>query len=131
MMAHMRNDATVEPRAESGAGLDGLREVGRALGDVGRLRILAALRDRELCVCHLTDLLGLDTSTVSRHVGALRRAGLVDVRKEGRWLHCRRARGQRRVFGLVDAMAAGDPRVAEDLSALQAAEACADAADCC
>lgn len=127
MMAHMRKDATL--RAE--AGLDTLREIGRALGDVGRLRILAALGGRELCVCHLTDLLGLDTSTVSRHVSALRRAGLVEVRKDGRWLHCRRSRGQRRVFALLDAMAAGDPRVADDLRALEAADACDDAAECC
>jgi len=109
------------------AGLDALREIGRALGDVGRLRILTALKGRELCVCHLTDLLGLDTSTVSRHVGALRRAGLVEVRKDGRWLHCRRARGQRRVFALVDAMAEGDPRVEGDVRALGASDAC----ECC
>jgi len=127
MMAHMRSHATIV----DGAGLDRLGDIGRALGDVGRLRILAALRGRELCVCHLTDLLQLDTSTVSRHVGVLRRAGLVEVRKEGRWLHCRRARGLRRVFALVDASAEGDSRVEGDLRALTSAGVCDDGSDCC
>lgn len=49
----------------------------RALGDPTRLAILALLRTRDHCVCHLVEQLGLKQSLVSHHVGLLRRAGLV------------------------------------------------------
>jgi DNA-binding transcriptional ArsR family regulator len=56
----------------------------RALGDENRLRVLLALRSRELCVCQIVELLGLAPSTVSQHMSILKRAGLVDTRKSGR-----------------------------------------------
>lgn len=58
----------------------------KALGHPARLRILAMLSDGELCVCQITAVLGLATSTVSAHLAALRRAGLVSERKHGRWV---------------------------------------------
>jgi arsenate reductase/ArsR family transcriptional regulator len=58
----------------------------KALGHPARQRILALLQDGELCVCQLTAALGLATSTVSAHLGELKRAGLVNERKEGRWV---------------------------------------------
>jgi DNA-binding transcriptional ArsR family regulator len=63
----------------------------KALADGTRLRVLCALRDRELCVCEIVDLLGLAQSTVSKHMTILHQAGLVDARKEGRWMHYRLA----------------------------------------
>jgi ArsR family transcriptional regulator len=57
----------------------------RALGDESRLRTLMALRQGDLCLCQLIDLLGLAPSTVSKHVSVLKEAGLVRQRKEGRW----------------------------------------------
>jgi ArsR family transcriptional regulator len=44
------------------------------------------LRDGELCVCQIIEMLGLAPSTVSEHMAVLQRAGLVEVRKEGRWM---------------------------------------------
>ena len=66
-------------------------EVARALGDEGRLRALLALRGRELCVCQITELLGLAPSTVSKHMAVLRQARLVASRKSGRWIYYRLA----------------------------------------
>jgi DNA-binding transcriptional ArsR family regulator len=63
--------------------------VARALGDSHRLRALLALREGELCVCQLIELLGLSPSTVSKHMSILAQAGLVRHRKEGRWVHYR------------------------------------------
>lgn len=63
----------------------------RALGDQSRVRALIALKDHELCVCQLVELLGLASSTVSRHLAILSQAYLVDSRKEGRWVYYRRA----------------------------------------
>lgn len=57
----------------------------KALADESRLRTLMALRQGELCLCQLIDLLGLAPSTVSKHVSVLQQAGLVEQRKEGRW----------------------------------------------
>jgi ArsR family transcriptional regulator len=58
-----------------------------ALSDERRLRILAALRGGELCVCDLQAVLGMAQSLLSFHLKALRDAGLVSVRREGRWAH--------------------------------------------
>jgi DNA-binding transcriptional ArsR family regulator len=44
------------------------------------------LRTGELCVCQITEVLGLATSTVSAHLKELRRAGLTIERKEGKWV---------------------------------------------
>ena len=62
----------------------------KALGDPVRLRLfrLLSLQD-ELCVCHLTEALDLPQSTISRHLGVLRNAGLVETRRDGKWMHYR------------------------------------------
>jgi ArsR family transcriptional regulator, arsenate/arsenite/antimonite-responsive transcriptional repressor len=61
----------------------------RALSDGHRLRMVFALRHGELCVCQLIELAGLSPSTVSKHLSILRDAGLLDSRKEGRWVYYR------------------------------------------
>ena len=58
-------------------------KVAKALAHPSRLLMLDALAQGELCVCDLTELVGSDQSTVSRHLGVLRNAGLVDLSKEG------------------------------------------------
>jgi DNA-binding transcriptional ArsR family regulator len=58
-----------------------MRELWKALADPSRLRIVAALQGRELCLCQLVELVGLATSTVSRHMSILERARLVDARR--------------------------------------------------
>lgn len=55
----------------------------RLLGDETRIRLMAVLSDHELTVAELTELLGLAQSRVSTHLGRLREAGLVKVRKNG------------------------------------------------
>jgi len=72
--------------------IDQLESAFKALADKTRLRILALLGSNEVCVCHLHDSLGLPQPTVSRHLAYLRRAGLVDVRREGVWMHYQVAR---------------------------------------
>lgn len=57
----------------------------RAFSDRTRLRILSMLRDGELCVCHIVDVLDVPQPKASRHLAYLRRAGLVTARKEGQW----------------------------------------------
>ena len=59
----------------------------KALAHPGRLRILGMLREGDLCVCQVTAALELAASTVSAHLGDLRRAGFVTERKRGKWVH--------------------------------------------
>lgn len=63
-----------------------------ALANPVRLRIVLLLREREQCVCHLTDALGLSQGTVSYHMGLLKQAGLVEDRhdlSDARWVYYR------------------------------------------
>lgn len=55
----------------------------KAMGHPSRLMMLEALEDGEKCVCELQRLVGSDMSTVSRHLGVLRAAGLVMDEKRG------------------------------------------------
>ena len=61
----------------------------KALADENRLRVVAALEGRELCLCQIVELLGLATSTVSRHMSILQQARLVESRRDGRWTYFR------------------------------------------
>lgn len=64
----------------------------KALSDRNRLRIVAALeRYEELCACQITEFLHVTGATASRHLGVLHRAGLLDSRKQGRWVFYRLA----------------------------------------
>lgn len=61
----------------------------RALDDETRLRILASLAPGEMCVCQILELFDLAPSTISKHLSLLRNAGLVESRKQGRWIFYR------------------------------------------
>jgi ArsR family transcriptional regulator, arsenate/arsenite/antimonite-responsive transcriptional repressor len=61
--------------------------LGQAMVDPTRVRIIAALRRGELCVCELVDALEISQSTLSGHLQVLRRTGMVTIKKEGRWIY--------------------------------------------
>jgi len=61
----------------------------RALADPTRLRILGLLLTGEVCVCHIHESLRIPQSKASRHLAYLRRAGLVETRRDGLWVHYR------------------------------------------
>ena len=88
----------------------------RALGHPARMRTLAMLRSGELCVCQITEVLGLAPSTVSAHLRELKRCGLTRDRKQGRWVFVELTDDDRaRPWAdLAVAAAADDPRLAED-----------------
>jgi ArsR family transcriptional regulator len=58
----------------------------KALADPNRLRIVLLLRQRELCVCELMFILGMEQSRVSHHMRVLREAGIAEDVREGRWI---------------------------------------------
>ncbi|MFN7019769.1 MAG: ArsR/SmtB family transcription factor [Phycisphaerales bacterium] len=61
------------------------------LGDPTRLRLLNLLLQshEELCVCEMVDALKVPQYVVSKHLSALRNAGLLHARREGTWVHYR------------------------------------------
>ena len=79
-----------------------LAAVCRALADETRLRILSLLRDGEVCVCHLQSSLRLPQPTISRHLAYLRKAGLVNARRDGVWMHYGLAPGSAVVGQVVE-----------------------------
>ena len=61
----------------------------KALADPNRVRVLLGLQGGELCVCQITELLGLAPSTISKHLSILHQAGLIESRKDERWVFYR------------------------------------------
>ena len=85
--------------------LQSLDRLFKALADPTRVRILGLLTAGEICVCHIHESLRLPQPLVSRHLAYLRRAGLVESRKEGLWVHYRMTSRRDGVTGtLLDAV---------------------------
>jgi ArsR family transcriptional regulator len=61
----------------------------QALGDNTRLRLLNLMREQETCVCYFVEILGQPQPKISRHLAYLRSAGIVEARREGKWMHYR------------------------------------------
>jgi ArsR family transcriptional regulator len=60
-----------------------------ALSDRTRLRLLNLMDGREVCVCYFVEILGQSQPKISRHLAYLRRAGVAESRREGKWMHYR------------------------------------------
>ena len=96
----------------------------KALGDENRVRMLLALQGGELCVCQITELFGLAASTTSKHLSILYQAGLLDSRKEGRWIYYSlpgkaASAAAREAIRWVGKALAKDPRIAADAARLK------------
>jgi ArsR family transcriptional regulator len=87
----------------------------KALSDPTRLKILDLLRargrsccdlvardERGLCACDIEQAVGLSQAAVSHHMDLLRRAGLVEASKRGRWMFYRR--NEAALAGLAEAL---------------------------
>ena len=62
-------------------------QIFKALSDPNRIRILKMLEIKPMCVCEITAVLGLATSTVSKHLSILRDAGFIFDQKENKWVN--------------------------------------------
>lgn len=81
--------------------LSGSQTVFSALADPTRFRILNLLHEGELCVCDVMSVLKEPQSKVSRHLAYLRRAGLVEARKEGLWMYYRISKPTLKTFRAI------------------------------
>ena len=66
-----------------------LSEYLKVISDINRLQILCLLKKGERCVCNIHEPLALPQNLTSHHLKALRDAGLVVARREGKWVHYR------------------------------------------
>lgn len=73
----------------------------KALADPIRQRILSLIAEQEVCVCFFVEALDAPQPTISRHLAYLRRAGLVNARRDGKWMHYSLAMPKERVQGDV------------------------------
>lgn len=71
----------------------------KAIAQPARLRILLSIGDCETCVCHLTAALGCRQAFLSQHLMALRKAGILLARRDGRYMHYRLV--DPRLLGLI------------------------------
>ncbi len=59
----------------------------KSLADSTRLKIIYLLKDGELCACKILESIDKSQSTVSHHLNILRKEGILNGRKEGKWIH--------------------------------------------
>lgn len=83
-MVHPENLELVRQEMPDVNVLCDMADLFKALGDRTRVRILFALSKTELCVCDLTEILGMSSSAVSHQLRVLRASKLVSFRREGK-----------------------------------------------
>lgn len=69
--------------------VDEMIHILKLVSDKTRLSILCYLKEEELCVCDLVELLKLSQPAISQHLKKLRETGLVQERRQGTWMHYR------------------------------------------
>lgn len=108
-------------------------ESAKGLAHPTRLRLLGMLASGELCVCQMTAVLGLASSTVSQHLSVLSRGGLVADRKKGKLVYYRLHDGEiaeamlRPLLALLaeDDQVCSDRALVDRLRQISVAELCA------
>jgi ArsR family transcriptional regulator len=94
----------------------------KAFSDETRLRILFLLAERELCVCEIVAVLGMQQGKISRHLAVLKHAELVSDRRDGTWIYYSLSEPdtglKRRLHDYLKAEREHVPSVAEDLGRL-------------
>ncbi|MHC4122532.1 MAG: ArsR/SmtB family transcription factor [Planctomycetota bacterium] len=98
--------------------------IAKALSDKKRLRALMMLTKGELCLCQIIEMLNLSPSTVSKHMTILKHAGLVEARKQGRWVYYRLPKSNvpvivKNTIQLVRSSLNKDSRILQDASCLK------------
>ncbi len=64
-----------------------LKNFFKLLGDKSKFKIVSELKSGEKCVCVIYNELSLDQTLVSHHLSSLKKAGLINGRKAGKWVY--------------------------------------------
>ena len=107
--------------------MDKLVKIFKALGDWNRLRIVKMLQCRSLCVCEITAVLELATSTVSRHLSILKEAEIITDKKDGKWVDYHLVTNPKNIFvtaflPLITFWLNDDEQVKSDLEKLKSTD---------
>ena len=92
----------------------------RALADATRWRIVRLVKDRALCVCELADILEMPQSSVSSHVLIIRKAGMLESERCGKWTYFRISRNHLPLLTKIITTLPGDTVHASDLERAEA-----------
>lgn len=85
-MKTCKKNCTVEDiKLPSDEVLEDNADILKSLADLTRLKILYLLKNGELCVCEIIEILDKSQSTISHHLNILKKAGIISARKEGTW----------------------------------------------
>ena len=98
-----------------------------ALADESRLRLLCLMGGGEICVCYLQEVLKTNQPKISRHLAYLKRAGLVEARRDGKWMHYRRKKLEpdlERILAAILKHLEKEPQIAEDAKRLKQIVCC-------
>jgi len=103
-----------------------LANIVKALSDETRLRVIKLLEERELCVCELIQVLNMSQPRISRHLSVLKNAGLVDDRREGKWVYYSLCNGSdnaeiKAILKAMSSLANDNPVVKQDKKNLKEA----------
>jgi len=98
----MKNDVSRGAQVGARHQLARLETLFKALADATRLRILRLLMAGDVCVCDIHDTLNIPQAKASRHLAYLRRAGLVNTRREGLWVHYSLAKSADPVIATIE-----------------------------
>lgn len=94
-----------------------IAETLKLLGDKSRLLILALLREQELCVCEIVEILGMSQPSISQHLRKLKSAGLVNEARRGQWVFYSLCIGENRLY--VEKILHYVPSVKDKIDALE------------
>ncbi|MCJ7665840.1 MAG: metalloregulator ArsR/SmtB family transcription factor [Actinobacteria bacterium] len=87
-MIQRRGKRASDPQIMSENDLKNIEKTIKALADKNRIRIIYILKARrDLCVCEITDIIGLSQPTISSHLKLLENAGLLESYKNGLWVN--------------------------------------------
>lgn len=90
-------------------------KVFKAFCDENRLQILEMLRSGEKCACKLLDELDIGQSTLSHHMKILCESGIVQSRRQGKWIHYSiNAEGSQHAKELLDILVASNSQISND-----------------
>jgi ArsR family transcriptional regulator, arsenate/arsenite/antimonite-responsive transcriptional repressor len=93
-----------------------------ALSDPTRLRLLSLMKHGEVCVCYLQEVLKTNQPKISRHLAYLKRAGLVEARRDGKWVRYRLKKqnnGLDKILSQTLIRLLREPQIASDLQRLE------------
>ena len=91
----------------------------KALADETRLRITALLSVEKLCVCEIMDILNMNQPRISRHLGILKQAGLIEEARKGKWVIYRFADAGSIILAYIKQKIENDPAYTVDAASLK------------